>query len=82
MKLYKFYKPHCQPCDALNAMFGRLKVPEDLKIIRMDVTDKEGRDLALQYGLQSVPALVKEDGSKMVGVPKSFEDLKAFLGVN
>ena len=81
MKLLKFYKAHCQPCNTLNAMFSKLKMPEDLKIIYVNVDDKEGKEMAIKYDLKSVPSLVKEDGSKMVGVPKSIDDLKLFLGI-
>lgn len=71
MKLLKFYATWCEPCKGLAMIINGAKDKIDMPI--EDVNIEENMDLALQYGIRSVPTLVvvDEDGNaikKNVGV--------------
>lgn len=56
MKVLKFEASWCQPCKMLSQVIGGLQDDITLPIDIIDID--ENRELAMQYGIRSVPTLV------------------------
>lgn len=76
MKLYKFYKDDCIPCRNLSRI---LETIDEVEIIPIDVKTIEGKELAFNHEISSVPVLMKENGDKLIGL-KSKKDIVDFIG--
>ena len=55
---------------------------DEVQVLRLNVTDSVGRELAIRYGVRRVPTLVLLDGEgsvvlRQVGTPKRGEILDA-----
>ena len=71
MKLLKFYATWCEPCKGLSQVINGAK--DKITVPIEEVNIEENMDLAMKYGIRSVPTLilVDEDGAvvkKNVGV--------------
>ena len=80
-KLYKFQAEWCGPCKMLTQMLDQMDIPLDVRVIDVD----ESPELAKQYNIRGIPALiiVDDNGNPIktkVGVP-TIQGLKDFLGV-
>jgi len=68
MQVLRFTASWCQPCKALAQQLEELGLDKDVTVVDID----EQQDLAIQYGVRSVPTLVAVDNNKevkrMVGV--------------
>jgi len=68
MNVLRFTASWCQPCKALAQQLEELGLDKDVTVIDID----EQQDLAIQYGVRSVPTLIAVDNNKevkrMVGV--------------
>jgi thioredoxin 1 len=68
MKVLRFTATWCQPCKALAQQLEELGLDKDVTVVDID----EQQDLAIQYGVRSVPTLIAVDNNKevkrMVGV--------------
>ncbi len=68
MEVLRFTASWCQPCKALAQQLEELGLDKDVTVVDID----EQQDLAIQYGVRSVPTLVAVDNNKeikrMVGV--------------
>ena len=68
MKILRFTATWCQPCKALAQQLEELGLDKDVTVVDID----EQQDLAIQYGVRSVPTLIAVDNNKevkrMVGV--------------
>ena len=68
MKVLRFTASWCQPCKALAQQLEELGLDKEVTVIDID----EQQDLAIQYGVRSVPTLIAVDNNKevkrMVGV--------------
>jgi thioredoxin 1 len=68
MEVLRFTASWCQPCKALAQQLEELGLDKDVTVIDID----EQQDLAIQYGVRSVPTLIAVDNNKevkrMVGV--------------
>ena len=68
MKVLRFTATWCQPCKALAQQLEELGLDKDVTVVDID----EQQDLAIQYGVRSVPTLISVDNNKevkrMVGV--------------
>ena len=68
MEVLRFTATWCQPCKALAQQLEELGLDKDVTVIDID----EQQDLAIQYGVRSVPTLIAVDNNKevkrMVGV--------------
>ena len=68
MKVLRFTATWCQPCKALAQQLEELGLDKDVTVVDID----EQQDLAIQYGVRSVPTLIAIDNNKevkrMVGV--------------
>ena len=58
--LVDFWATWCGPCRILEELSGQ---HPELKIVKVDVD--ENRDLALQYGIESIPTLLVFKGGQM-----------------
>jgi len=63
MQLLKFYATWCNPCNAMTEIMEEITFPYE--VISVDI--EENMDLALKYGVRSVPTLVlvNENGEKV-----------------
>ena len=62
--LVDFYATWCGPCRMLAPVLDELSEDRNIKIVKVDID--ESRDLAKQFGIMSVPALVLfKDGNKV-----------------
>jgi thioredoxin 1 len=68
MEVLRFTATWCQPCKALAQQLEELGLDKDVTVVDID----EQQDLAIQYGVRSVPTLIVVDNNKevkrMVGV--------------
>lgn len=59
MKVMKFSASWCQPCKTLSKTLDSIK--EDLKLPLEEIDIEEDSDIAVEFGIRSVPTLVKVD---------------------
>jgi len=68
MQVLRFTATWCQPCKALAQQLEELGLDKNVTVVDID----EQQDLAIQYGVRSVPTLIAVDNNKevkrMVGV--------------
>ena len=68
MNVLRFTATWCQPCKALAQQLEELGLDKDVTVVDID----QQQDLAIQYGVRSVPTLIAVDNNKevkrMVGV--------------
>ena len=68
MEILRFTASWCQPCKALAQQLEELGLDNNVTVVDID----EQQDLAIQYGVRSVPTLIAVDNNKevkrMVGV--------------
>jgi hypothetical protein len=66
-KIYKFYKPGCQPCVTLKKIMNQVDL-SNFEIIDIDMSLEENK---VQYPeIDVVPVLMKEDGTSTRLLPK------------
>ena len=68
MEILRFTATWCQPCKALAQQLEELGLDKDITVVDID----EQQDLAIKYGVRSVPTLIAVNNNKevkrMVGV--------------
>lgn len=82
--LVDFYETWCPPCKSLSPIVEEIeKENADIKFLKINVDDEQ--ELAIEYGIMSVPTLVfiknGEPVDKSVGLI-SKKELQAFLNKN
>ncbi len=82
--LVDFYATWCPPCKSLSPIVEEIeKENADIKFLKINVDDEQ--ELAIEYGIMSVPTLVfiknGEPVDKSVGLI-SKKELQAFLNKN
>jgi len=62
-----FWAPWCAPCLALGRALEELAptLPQGLKVVKVDIDAHP--ELALRYGVHSIPTLMFVDGGKPIG---------------
>ena len=76
MKVYKFYADWCQPCKTLEKQLSVVKTQHTIVAVNIELP--ESKELIVQFGITSIPALVKETGEKLVGL-KSTKHIEEFI---
>ena len=80
MKMYKFFAEWCEPCSALDETLKQVEfLPE---IEHVDVDKEENISKIVQFGVQSIPALVLlSDSGNFVSLygNSSLEKVKEFV---
>lgn len=81
-EVLKFEKEGCIPCKKLDKILSQL----DVDVRHIDIEDNENQDLLKDFGIQSVPVLVKIDSENMMidklyGINHTISEYKEFLGV-
>lgn len=75
--LVDFFATWCGPCQQLGPEIEALAEEVDYKVVKVDID--EARDLAIQYGVRSVPTMILFKNREKVGTIlgyRSKEELK------
>jgi glutaredoxin len=67
MKLYKFSKPQCPPCNTIAAILKTIELPEGIELVEINVTEEENKHYLDDFGITSVPVLMAENGKRLNG---------------
>jgi glutaredoxin len=65
--VYKFFRDSCSPCYNLSRILNVINIPDDVEIVPKNVGEENNKTLAKSYGIDKVPALIFEDGRKIIG---------------
>lgn len=79
MKLYKFYKQDCSPCNLLSKIIKMISLPENIELVEIDAT--ENIELVSEFNITAVPVLAFSPEVKLVGVkskPQIEEWIKSY----
>jgi glutaredoxin len=68
MKLYKFYKQGCYPCNTLSAILRRIELPEDIELVEIDAGLEENKEFVEEKEIEKVPVLLFENNKRLIGV--------------
>lgn len=79
MKVYKYFKQGCIPCQTLGKILKQLD-HLDLEIVERDIAIEENKQFLLEKGIDRVPILVLEDGRFTTLKPKAKIE-KFLLGI-
>src|SRR3974377_490614 len=63
--LVDFWAEWCGPCHAVEPVLKRIAEEHDLKLVKVNID--ENQDLAMRYGIQSIPNMMLFEG----GAPKA-----------
>jgi len=63
--LVDFWAEWCGPCHAVSPVLERISEERNLKLVKVNID--ENQDLAMQYGIQSIPNTMLFEG----GAPKA-----------
>tara|TARA_B110000977_G_scaffold196760_1_gene277819 strand:+ start:2668 stop:2919 length:252 start_codon:yes stop_codon:yes gene_type:complete len=56
MKLLKFHATWCGPCKSLSQVMENCKDKWDIPVAEVDID--QSRDIAMEYGIRSVPTMI------------------------
>ena len=81
MKVLKLYADWCGPCKALSMTLNKM----DIRIPIEEVNIETQKDIAIKYGVRSIPTMVLVDGHDLSEVRKltgnaNESQIKEFLG--
>ena len=82
MKVLKFYATWCGPCKAMGMILNRMENLPEIEEVDIDANT----DMATEYGIRSVPTLVKLDDAgneidRYTGGAQDKNSIAAFLEV-
>lgn len=67
MKLYKFYKPNCAPCEKQDEMLKFNLGEKESEIIRLNIMERDNLHKLKEQGFKTVPILMFENGLSLEG---------------
>jgi thiol-disulfide isomerase/thioredoxin len=80
MKILRFTASWCQPCKSLAKNLEEANLSLPIEVVDIDVQS----DVAVEYGIRSVPTLVMTDGSieiKRISGSKTVTELREWAAV-
>jgi predicted DsbA family dithiol-disulfide isomerase len=80
LKIYKFYKNDCPPCYSLGRILNHIHIPENIELIPKNIEIEENKKFAKENGIDKVPALMNEEGLKIIGL-KTESEILDFLAI-
>ena len=60
-KVIKFYSNSCAPCAAMAPVFKKVVADYSVEIEEVNISEGDGRERAIEYGVRSIPAFVVPD---------------------
>jgi hypothetical protein len=82
IKLFKFYKQNCAPCYTISRILVQVEIPENIEIIPINVGLEENKKFAKDNEINIVPALMFENGTKIIGLKNKQEVIDFLNGYN
>lgn len=82
-KVIKFYSNSCAPCAAMAPVFKKVVDDYNVEVEEVNITEGDGRERAIEYGVRSIPAFVVPDNNSgahySLSGMQSESNLRAFL---
>ena len=62
-----FWAPWCGPCRMLKPVFERVATSNttDIQMYTMNIEEGNNKEIAIEYGVRSIPAIKSFDGSEL-----------------
>ena len=63
----EFWAPWCGPCRMLKPVFERVASSNttDIQMYTMNIEEGDNKEIAIEYGVRSIPAIKTFDGSEL-----------------
>ena len=82
-KVIKFYSDQCAPCKAMAPTFEKVVADYNVEVEEVNITEGDGRERAIEYGVRSIPAFVVPNNNSgahySLSGMQTEANLKAFL---
>jgi thioredoxin 1 len=65
--IVEFWAPWCGPCRMLKPVFERVASSNttDIQMYTMNIEEGDNKEIAIEYGVRSIPAIKTFDGSEL-----------------
>ena len=65
--IVEFWAPWCGPCRMFKPVFERVATSNttDIQMYTMNIEEGDNKEIAIEYGVRSIPAIKSFDGSEL-----------------